>query len=216
MYRDRDQRDFARNLRKQMTEAEKRLWRLLRAQQLQGHKFRRQAAVGPYVVDFVCFSHKLIVELDGPQHSESDAQRHDARRSDWLASRGFRIIRFWNHQLDEEIHSVVESIQRALSEASSSLAQPPSPVLRTGYRTALGQQCFTTACRLQAPHCSPAGTCLCSFGPSPPRGGSRRGAEAGKPEGLTSRASFGRAPAKKLFPNHFPRPAIEIAAVRRL
>jgi very-short-patch-repair endonuclease len=85
MYRDRDQRDFARDLRNQMTEAEKRLWRLLRAQQIGGWKFRRQAAIGPYVVDFVCFSHKLIVELDGPQHAEDDAAKHDARRTAWLA-----------------------------------------------------------------------------------------------------------------------------------
>jgi len=110
---DRDQRDFARNLRKQMSEADKRLWQLLRAQQLQGHKFRRQAAIGPYVVDFVCLSHKLIVELDGPHHDERNADRHDARRSAWLASRGFSAIRFWNHELDDEIRSVMESIGRA-------------------------------------------------------------------------------------------------------
>jgi very-short-patch-repair endonuclease len=78
MYRNEDQRNFARSLRNQMTDPEKRLWRFLRAGQLGGHKFRRQVAIGPYVVDFVCLSHKLIVELDGPQHQEQLAAEHDA------------------------------------------------------------------------------------------------------------------------------------------
>jgi 5-methyltetrahydrofolate--homocysteine methyltransferase len=103
MYRDQDQRDFARALRNEPTSAEKRLWHFLRAGQLRGHKFRRQAAIGPYAVDFVCFWHNLIVELDGPQHLEPDAAEHDQRRTNWLASRGFRIIRFRNQELDEDI-----------------------------------------------------------------------------------------------------------------
>jgi very-short-patch-repair endonuclease len=118
MYRDREQRDFARSLRNFMTEAEKRLWRLLRAQQIDGWKFRRQAAIGPYVVDFVCFSHKLIVELDGPHHAAENAARHDSRRTAWLTSQGFRVLRFWNHQLDEEILSVVDTIRAALHEGN--------------------------------------------------------------------------------------------------
>jgi very-short-patch-repair endonuclease len=75
MYRDNDQRDFARALRNQPTSPEKRLWHFLRAQKLRNHKFRRQAEIGPYVVDFVSFTDKLIVELDGPQHLEPDAGR---------------------------------------------------------------------------------------------------------------------------------------------
>jgi very-short-patch-repair endonuclease len=116
MYRDREQRDFARDLRNQPTEAEKRLWRLLRAEQLKGFKFRRQAAIGPYIVDFVCFSHKLIVELDGPHHAEETSIKHDSRRTAWLSSQGFRVIRFWNHQLDEDIHNVVDAIVAALRD----------------------------------------------------------------------------------------------------
>ena len=114
MYRDQEQRDFARALRNQPTDSEKRLWRLLRAQQLKGHKFRRQAAIGAYIVDFVCFSHRLIVELDGPQHVEAEAVEHDTRRTEWLASRGFRVLRFRNQELDENIQGVVEGIERAL------------------------------------------------------------------------------------------------------
>jgi very-short-patch-repair endonuclease len=84
MYRDRNQRDFARSLRSTATTAERHLWQFLRAEQLHGHKFRRQAAIGPYVVDFVCFPRKLIIELDGPQHLESAAIQHDAIRDMWL------------------------------------------------------------------------------------------------------------------------------------
>jgi very-short-patch-repair endonuclease len=113
MYRDQEQRDFARGLRNQPTEAEKRLWEFLRSEKL-GVKFRRHAAIGTYVVDFVCFSHKLIVELDRPQHLDVDTQNRDERRTDWLTSRGFRLIRFRNQALDEDIRQVVEEIHRAI------------------------------------------------------------------------------------------------------
>jgi very-short-patch-repair endonuclease len=129
MYRDAEQRNFARRLRNQMTGAEKRLWRLLRASQLDGHTFRRQAAIGPYIVDFVCFPEKLVIELDGPQHCEPDAAEHDGRHTTWLASRGFRVIRFWNHQLDEDVQLVAEAIGRALGEVESSVLHPLSPSL---------------------------------------------------------------------------------------
>jgi very-short-patch-repair endonuclease len=140
MYRDPDQRDSARRLRNQMTEAEKSLWQFLRAQQLDGHKFRRQAAIGAYVVDLVCFAEELIVELDGPQHGEADAAEYDAQRTAWLVARGYRVMRrvmrFWNHQLDEEIQSVVEKIRRALAGEEIIPPQSPLPslVLRTDYR----------------------------------------------------------------------------------
>src|SRR5258705_11420910 len=116
MYRDNDQREFARALRNQPTDAERRLWHFLSAQKLRGQKFRRQAAIGPYVVDFVCFADKLIVELDGPQHLDPEAARHDERRTDWLAARGFRVVRFRNQELDENIRAVVDAIGRALDE----------------------------------------------------------------------------------------------------
>jgi very-short-patch-repair endonuclease len=127
MYRDPDQRDFARRLRNQMTEAEKSLWHFLRAQRLDGHKFRRQAAIGAYVVDFVCFAENLIVELDGAQHGEPDAAEYDAQRTAWLLARGYRVMRFWNHKLDEEIQSVVEQIRRALAGEELNAPQSPLP-----------------------------------------------------------------------------------------
>ena len=129
MYRNENQRDFARTLRNEPTNAEKQLWRFLRAGQLGGHKFRRQAAIGPYVVDFVCFSLKLIVELDGPQHLERIALEHDTHRTAWLASRGFRVIRFRNQELDEDIRAVTGTIERALKELEAEKRNPPSPAL---------------------------------------------------------------------------------------
>jgi very-short-patch-repair endonuclease len=87
MYRDTTQRDRARALRNQPTDAEKRLWHFLRAQNLRGRKFRRQAAIGAYIVDFVCFADKLVIELDGAQHLDPEALEYDKRRDTWLAAR---------------------------------------------------------------------------------------------------------------------------------
>ena len=124
MYRNQNQRDFARQLRTDATPAEKRLWYFLRAEKL-GAKFRRQAAIGAYIVDFVCFSHNLIIELDGPQHVEDKAKDHDASRTAWVASRGFRVIRFRNQALDEDIWLVVDEIKQALKECEQPLPSPP-------------------------------------------------------------------------------------------
>ena len=107
----------------------KRLWHFLRVGKL-GVKFRRQAAIGAYLVDFVCFSHRLIVELDGPQHLEENARDYDTRRTAWLASHGFRVLRFRNQALDEDVGQVVEEIQRALREAGPAIPPLPSPPLK--------------------------------------------------------------------------------------
>src|SRR4051794_6999836 len=129
MYRNTEQRNFARTLRHNSTPAEKNLWQFLRANQLANHKFRRQTAVGPYIVDFVCFSHKLIIELDGPQHLEPAALDHDTRRTDWLTAQGFQVLRFRNQELDENIHAVLDTIERALEQLESAHPNPPSPTL---------------------------------------------------------------------------------------
>ena len=126
MYRDPDQRDFARQLRNQPTDPEKRLWWFLCAGKL-GCKFRRQAAIRPYIVDFVCFAKQLVIELDGPQHLEAEAKEHDTNRTGWLQSRGFHVIRFRNHELDEGIQLVVESIQQALAASETQNSPPPLP-----------------------------------------------------------------------------------------
>ena len=109
------QTHFARHLRKNMTEAEQRLWSHLRAYRLNGKRFRRQQPLGLYVVDFVHFASKLIVEADGGQHVESE---HDARRDDWLRAQGYRVLRFWNDDILMRTDVVLEEIYRVLGERS--------------------------------------------------------------------------------------------------
>ena len=93
-----------------------------------GVKFRRQAAIGAYVVDFVCYSHRLIVELDGPQHVTEQGKAYDECRTAWLESRGFRVHRFRNQQLDDGIVQVVEEIDRVLKQRVSDVGSPlPNP-----------------------------------------------------------------------------------------
>jgi very-short-patch-repair endonuclease len=129
MYRNTEQRTFARTLRNNSTAAEKHLWQFLRANRLANYKFRRQAAIGPYIVDFVCFSHKLVIELDGPQHLEPTALDHDTRRTAWLTAQGFQVLRFRNQELDEDIHAVLDTIERALKRSEEANQNPPSPTL---------------------------------------------------------------------------------------
>ena len=127
MYRDNNQRDFSRKLRNESSPPEQRLWHFLRAQKLRGRKFRRQAAIGAYVVDFVCFSIKLIIELDGPQHLEARAIEHDARRTEWLTARGYHVLRFRNQELDEHVHAVVEANRTALAQLETRPEKTPLP-----------------------------------------------------------------------------------------
>jgi very-short-patch-repair endonuclease len=103
---------FARELRKNMAPAESRLWGVLRHRQILGYKFRRQAPIGSYTVDFVCFEKKIVVELDGAHHTETVEE--DDKRTSWLASQGFRLLRFVNNDVFERMDSVKEEIIRAL------------------------------------------------------------------------------------------------------
>ena len=104
---------FIRHLRKNMTDTERILWSALRDRRFEGYKFRRQVPLGRYIVDFICFEHRLIIEVDGGQHSESD---RDAIRDAWLASQDFRVLRFWNvdiHQaLDGSLIAILEALQQ--------------------------------------------------------------------------------------------------------
>ena len=103
---------FARSLRANQTDAERRLWQLLRSRQLNGLKFRRQHPVGPYIVDFCCLEQRLIVELDGGQHA--DETRNDEVRTHWLRLQGYRVLRFWNHEALRETSAVLDAIQLAV------------------------------------------------------------------------------------------------------
>ncbi len=112
----------ARRLRRDTTEAEKKLWKVLRANQLSGAKFRRQFPVGPYITDFACWEARLIIELDGGQHADS---KTDAHRTRYLEGKGFRVIRFWNNEVLENLEGVLSQIQIVLIEAHPS--PQPSP-----------------------------------------------------------------------------------------
>lgn len=89
----------ARALRQSATTAEQLLWRHLRNRQLVGAKFRRQHPLGSYILDFVCLEHGLVVEVDGGQHADLQAQGYDQQRTVWLQQQGLRVLRFWNHEV---------------------------------------------------------------------------------------------------------------------
>ena len=110
-----DQREFAKTLRQNMTDAERLLWKHLRAHHLLEQKFRRQQPIGPYTVDFVHFGARLIIECDGCQHYES---AKDAQRDAWLKQQGFQILRFWNHEILNQTESVLTEILTTLTPLS--------------------------------------------------------------------------------------------------
>jgi very-short-patch-repair endonuclease len=110
-------RRTARRLRADATAAEIRLWRYLRQTPLAGSHFRRQVPLGPYVADFACMAAKLIIELDGSQHAEDRNKIKDDERTRWLAAEGYRVIRFWNNDVVENIDGVLETIYKAIYES---------------------------------------------------------------------------------------------------
>ncbi|NVM22445.1 MAG: endonuclease domain-containing protein [Desulfobacterales bacterium] len=108
----------ARRLRKNLTDAERLLWRHLCDRQLGGYKFRRQHPVGPFIVDFACLEKKLVVEVDGGEHAKN--LEEDVKRSDYLKERGYRILRFWNNEVLAESKSVLSVILTSLLEDTPS------------------------------------------------------------------------------------------------
>ena len=103
-------------MRREPTPAEHRLWQILRAKRLAGYKFKRQLSVDHYIVDFACLQHRLIIEADGGQHSDSGSDR---RRDIYLRAQGFRVLRFWNSDIFENEEGVLGRILEVL--------QPPLP-----------------------------------------------------------------------------------------
>ncbi len=97
---------MARNLRKNITSQEQKLWNLLRNRQFFGVKFVRQYPIGPYIVDFVCRRKKLVIELDGGQHNTDENIEKDNERTEFLRSKGYTVIRFWNNEIDSNIEGV--------------------------------------------------------------------------------------------------------------
>jgi len=116
----RDRIDRARRLRRDQTDAEKRLWSHLRDRQLEGRKFRRQVPIGRYVVDFLCTEARLVIELDGGQHTVE----RDAERTRLIESYGYFVIRFWNNDVTTNTEGVLQSIVEALR-----IGEPLTPTL---------------------------------------------------------------------------------------
>jgi len=102
----------ARILRRNQTDAEEKLWHALRMKQIEGGKFRRQHPIGSYIVDFCATRQKLIIEVDGSQHLEQ--QEKEQARTDFLEHAGYRILRFWNNEVLDDIEAVLETIQSEL------------------------------------------------------------------------------------------------------
>jgi very-short-patch-repair endonuclease len=102
---------IAKTLRKKSTDAENVLWKQLRRKQLEGLKFRRQQPIDNYVVDFVCFKKRIVIEVDGGQHSiERDK---DSERDNYLVINGFKVLRFWNNEVLQNIEGVLEIIRKS-------------------------------------------------------------------------------------------------------
>ncbi|MBM4285441.1 MAG: endonuclease domain-containing protein [Deltaproteobacteria bacterium] len=109
-----------------MTDAERRLWYHLRNRRLGGCKFRRQYPVGPYIVDFICLEKNLVIEVDGGQHAENEAQ--DTERSAYLNKMGYRVVRFWNNEVLQETEAVLQAIFDLIANAKKNSPSPrPSP-----------------------------------------------------------------------------------------
>jgi very-short-patch-repair endonuclease len=101
-------------LRANGTDSERRLWSKLRRRQLDGFRFRRQAPIGPFIVDFVCLERHIVIELDGGQHAEQEAA--DTKRMQWLEQEGYRVIRFWNDDVLKNSGGVVAEILELLRD----------------------------------------------------------------------------------------------------
>ena len=108
---------LAKQLRKEQTPWETKLWSYLRSHRFEGLKFKRQVPIGKYIVDFCCEDKKLVIELDGGQHFEMQSQ--DMERDNFFRSQGYTVLRFWNNELDNNLEGVLEEIYRATSLPTS-------------------------------------------------------------------------------------------------
>jgi len=111
----------ARRLRRDQTDAERKLWNRIRSRSIDGCKFVRQEPIGPYFVDFVCRERRLVIELDGGQHNENE---RDAVRDRWLADHRYRVLRFWNNEVLSNMDGVLEVIAAALDMEQRSPVTP--------------------------------------------------------------------------------------------
>jgi very-short-patch-repair endonuclease len=117
-------RAAAKKLRANTTPHERALWRALRELPVTGTHFRRQAPIGPYIVDFFCPAKHLIIELDGGHHNENEAARRDQQRQLWLEREGYRVIRFWNSEITGNLDAVLEKIYVELYGSRAAEVEP--------------------------------------------------------------------------------------------
>ncbi len=118
--------ELARQLRKNQTDAERMLWQQLRKKQLLNYRFRRQFVIEPYIVDFICLDLKLIIELDGSQHSEQVDQ--DVERTLFLNQCGFKVVRYWDNEVLNNLEAVLESLYVIVEQCANDLKiSPPNP-----------------------------------------------------------------------------------------
>jgi very-short-patch-repair endonuclease len=117
----------ARRLRTNATQAERYLWFFLRALRPHGHHFRRQAPMRHYILDFVCHSAKLVIELDGSQHADPDTEGYDARRTAFLQSQGYRVLRFWNGDVVNDRDGAMVAVWSALETPTRNAAHSAPP-----------------------------------------------------------------------------------------
>ena len=106
---------LARNLRKNSTIQERRLWNLLKNRQFHNLKFKRQQPIGDYIVDFICKEAKIIIEIDGGQHNEPENIEYDKTRTEYLNNLGYKVIRFWNNEIYENIEGVVLRLKEEIN-----------------------------------------------------------------------------------------------------
>ena len=130
----------ARQLRRAMTDAERKLWWRLRELPVDHTHFRRQATIGPYFADFACHQCKLVVEIDGGQHNLSDGMAADVTRTTFLESRGYRVLRFWNNDVLQNIDGVMQRIFDALNSPISAAPPPLTPPRHAQARGGRGKQ----------------------------------------------------------------------------
>ncbi len=116
----------ARQFRANLTRHEARLWKWLKTLRSEGYHFRRQAPFKSYYLDFVCFSRRLVIELDGGGHSDPVQEEHDRIRDRILTREGFRVLRLWNRALDESMVGVTDQILGAL-HTQAAVRRPTSP-----------------------------------------------------------------------------------------
>ena len=115
-------RERARELRRDMTLAERKLWQVLKQRQLDGHRFRRQHPFGPYIADFACLEAGVVIEVDGGQHQHSE---EDRCRDRYMRAAGFKVLRFWNNDVLANLQGVCAVIAQVLSERCPHPSLPP-------------------------------------------------------------------------------------------